>query len=37
MHFLDEFVVSLKDIALEHQEWQQKRLVGNTNHYAVAI
>ncbi|POI30437.1 hypothetical protein CIB84_005813, partial [Bambusicola thoracicus] len=22
----DEFVVSLKDIALEHQEWQQKRL-----------
>uniref|UniRef100_A0A8B9BAD8 Small nuclear RNA activating complex polypeptide 1 n=1 Tax=Anser brachyrhynchus TaxID=132585 RepID=A0A8B9BAD8_9AVES len=32
----DEFVVTLKDITLEHQEWQQKRMVGNTNHYAVA-
>uniref|UniRef100_U3I425 Small nuclear RNA activating complex polypeptide 1 n=1 Tax=Anas platyrhynchos platyrhynchos TaxID=8840 RepID=U3I425_ANAPP len=29
----DEFVVTLKDITLEHQEWQQKRMVGSTNRY----
>ncbi|NXL89280.1 SNPC1 protein, partial [Alectura lathami] len=27
----DEFVVSLKDIALEHQEWQQKRMKSLAN------
>ncbi|NWW18549.1 SNPC1 protein, partial [Falcunculus frontatus] len=31
----DDFVVNLKDITLEHQEWQQNRRVGSTNHYAV--
>lgn len=28
----DEFVVNLKDITLEHQEWQQNRLVGDIHH-----
>uniref|UniRef100_A0A8C6ZVF7 Small nuclear RNA activating complex polypeptide 1 n=1 Tax=Nothoprocta perdicaria TaxID=30464 RepID=A0A8C6ZVF7_NOTPE len=32
----DDFVVNLKDITLEYQEWQQKRVVGYTDHYAVA-
>lgn len=32
----DDFVVTLKDITLEHQEWQQNRMVGHINHCAVA-
>lgn len=31
----DDFVVNLKDLALEHQEWHQNRLVGTTSHEAV--
>uniref|UniRef100_A0A8C3EPH3 Small nuclear RNA activating complex polypeptide 1 n=1 Tax=Corvus moneduloides TaxID=1196302 RepID=A0A8C3EPH3_CORMO len=30
----DDFVVNLRDITLEHQEWQQNRMVGSTNHCA---
>lgn len=31
----DDFVVNLKDITLEHQEWQKNRVVGTANHCAV--
>lgn len=31
----DDFVVNLKDITLEHQKWQQNRMVSSTNHCAV--
>lgn len=31
----DDFVVNLKDMTLEHQEWHKNRVVGTTNHCAV--